>query len=94
MMSAIDQAFLDEVLARIAVAPDRGFDALTQTLRKLHPGVHITVCGEGDIPARARPAARSDVGLICCVASDGHCLSLTDDMASATGIVVALRDDD
>lgn len=94
MMPGIHQMFLDEVLARIAVARAPAFDALAQSLRDLQPGIHITVCGEDDIPARARPVAENAVGQIYCVASNGHCLSLTDDMAAATGVVVALRGDD
>lgn len=94
MMPGIDRAFLDDVLARIAVPPAPTFDALAQALRAAFPGRHISVCGEDDIPARMKPAAENAVGLIYYVAAGDHCLALTDDAAAATGIVVALRADD
>lgn len=93
-MPGIDRAFLDDVLARVAVAPGPTFEALAQTLRAAFPGRHISVCGEDDVPPRLAPAAENAACLIYYVATGDHCLSLTNDAAAATGIVVALRDDD
>jgi len=91
-MPGIDRAFLDEVLARLAVPPAPTFGALAQALRAAFPGRHISVCGEDDISPRLAPAAENAVALIYYVAAGDHCLSLTSDPAAATGIVVALRD--
>jgi hypothetical protein len=93
MMIGIDAAFLDQVLARVAAAPTLAHEALAQTLRAAFPGRHISVCGEDDIPPRLKPAAENAVSQIYLVASGEHCLSLTNDAAVATGIVVALRGD-
>ena len=93
-MSVIDDAFPGQVLERLSVAPTLAYDALAQHLRATFPGKHITVCGEDDIPARLKPVAENAIAQIYLVASSDHCLSLTNDAAAATGIVVALRGDD
>lgn len=94
MMPGIDRAFLDAVLVRVAASPGPTFEALAQALRAAFPGRHISVCGEDDVSPRLAPAAENAACLIYYVATGDHCLSLTNDAAAATGIVVALRDDD
>ena len=94
MTTGIDAALLDDVLARIAVLPASTFDALAQALRSAYPGIHVSVCSENDISSRLKPVAENTVAEIYLVASSDHCLSLTNDAAAATGIVVALRGDD
>lgn len=93
-MNAIDDAFLAQVLARVSGLPGAAHDALAQDLRAAFPGCHISVCGEDDIPARLKPATGNNVADLYYVASGEHCLTLTNDAAAATGIVVALRDND
>lgn len=93
-MTGIDSTFLDAVLARVAAAPSLVHETLALSLRTAFPGRHISVCGEDDIPPRLKPAAEDAACLIYYVASGEHCLSLTNDAAVATGIVVALRGDD
>lgn len=93
-MAGIDSAFVEQVLAYVAAAPVRAHEALKQSLREQYPGRHISVCGEDDVTPRLKPAAEDAVSLIYFVASGEHCLSLTNDAAAATGIVVALRGDD
>jgi hypothetical protein len=88
----IETALLDRVMA--AVSPALGYDALAQQLRASFPGVHITVCSEDDIPPRLPPAAEGPNCLLYYVDANEHCLKLTTDTEAATGIVVALRDDD
>jgi hypothetical protein len=63
-------------------------------LRQAFPGRHVSVCNEDDIPPRLAAAAENSACLIYYVASGEHCLSLTNDAAAATGIVVALRGED
>ncbi|QIK38560.1 hypothetical protein GWK36_11855 [Caldichromatium japonicum] len=94
MMTGIDQAFLAAVLAQIDLASTPTYEALAQALRAAFPGRHISVCGENDIPPRLKPAAENADALIYFVASGEHCLSLTNDPAAASGIVVALRSEE
>lgn len=93
MNTGITSDYLDAVLARVAASPAQAYEALAQDLRTAFPGRHISVCGGDDVPLRLSPAAGNTACEIYYVATGAHCLSLTDDMAAATGIVVALRDD-
>jgi hypothetical protein len=92
MMSGITAAYLDQVLTFVAGAPSTVHEVLAQSLRTAFPGKHVSVCNEDDIPPRLEPAAENRLCLIYYVASGDHCLSLTNDAAAATGLVVALRD--
>lgn len=85
-----------EVLSRVIdqVTPSAGFDALAQQLRAEFPGIHITVCAEDDVPPRLPPAAESPACRLYYVDANEHCLKLTTDGETATGIVVALCSDD
>lgn len=85
---------LAEVLARVAPPVSLAHEALAQRLRGDFPGIHVTVCGEDDIPARLRPVAENAACSLYYVNAGEHCLSLTTDAEAATGIVVALRGDD
>lgn len=93
MMTGIAPDFLAQVLQHVASAGSPVHEILAQDLRGAFPGRHISVCGEDDIPPRLQPATENAVCLIYYVASGEHCLSLTNDAAAATGIVVALRGD-
>lgn len=93
MKAGVDAAFLDQVLAHLPTAP-QDYDALARSLRTAFPDRHISVCGENDISPRLKPVAENARAEIYLVASSEHCLSLTNDAAVATGIVVALRDGD
>jgi hypothetical protein len=94
MMSGITAAYLDQVLTFVAGAPSTVHEILAQSLRAAFPGKHLSVCNDDDIPPRLDPAAENRLCLIYYVTSGEHCLSLTNDAEAATGIVVALRDDD
>lgn len=93
-MTGVTSEFLDQVLRHVAGTASTVHEVLAQDLRATFPGRHISVCNEDDIPPRLQPAAQNDICLIYYVATGGHCLSLTNDTAAATGIVVALRGDD
>ena len=88
----IDAGFLDAVLA--AVLPRLSYDDQVRHLRGAFPGVHITVCGEDDIPPRLPAAAENAYCYLYYVDASEHCLKLTSDAEAATGLAVALRDDD
>ena len=94
MSTEITSAYLDQVLEQVAAQSSLAHEALVQRLREHFPGRHISVCGENDVSPRLSPAAENKVCEIYYVASGEHCLSLTNDEAAATGIVVALRDDE
>ena len=93
-MSGFEPAFLDQVLERLSAETSLAHDAVAQSLRLAFPGTHISVCSEDDISPRLTPVAENAAGQIFLVARGEHCLSLTNDAAAATGIVVALRGDE
>jgi hypothetical protein len=88
----IEAALLESVLG--GVSPRLTFDDLARQLRAAHPGVHITVWGEDDVPPRLPPAAENEYCYIYYVDANEHCLKLTTDAESATGVCVALRGED
>lgn len=90
----IEAATLTQVMDQVAGRAQADYETLLGHLRGSFPGIHITVCGEDDIPVRLRAAAGNDACSLYYVNSGAHCLSLTDDAEAATGLVVAMRDDD
>jgi hypothetical protein len=88
----IDSATLDSILG--AVSPRLTFDDLARQLRAAFPDIHVTVCAEDDVPPRLTPAAENEHCYLYYVDANEHCLKLTTDAESATGIAVALRSDD
>ncbi|HTY04577.1 MAG TPA: DUF6129 family protein [Rhodocyclaceae bacterium] len=76
------------------VSPRLTFDEQARHLRASFPNVHITVCGEDDIPMRLSPAAENRFCSLYYVDASSHCLKLTTDPEAASGVVVALRGDD
>jgi hypothetical protein len=92
----IQAALLDDVLTEVAsqAGPILLERELALRLRSSFPGVHFTVCGDDDIPPRLSAAAGNDVCRLYYVGGGDHCLTLTADAESASGIVVALRGDD
>lgn len=94
MNDGITPEFLAAVLAQVSSSPQCDYESLKLELRTTFPGRHISVCSENDVSPRLSPAAVNDACEIYYVATGEHCLSLTNDAAAATGIVVALRDTD
>jgi hypothetical protein len=59
-------------------------------LRATFPGIMFVACGEDDVPARLTPAHETEEhAFFLFTGASGHCLEFTDDIESATGIVVA-----
>jgi hypothetical protein len=85
---------LTAVLARVAASPQQDYAGLQQALRGEFTGMHITVCGEDDIPPRLSAVAENDLCQLYFVDASEHCLKLTSDAEAASGIVVALRGDE
>jgi len=88
----ISPALLEAVCAQ--VERDGLSEALVYALRRDWPGVHFTACAADDVPARLRPA-RAGAGFeLYLVGGADHCVAFTDHLEAATGLVLALSDDD
>jgi hypothetical protein len=63
-------------------------ESLVNELRKQYPDIHFTYCMDDDVIA-ASPLHESENFNLYLIDSRNHCLSFTQDMDIATGIVVA-----
>ncbi|MFY9327022.1 MAG: DUF6129 family protein [Georgfuchsia sp.] len=63
-------------------------------LRRQFPGVPITVCSDDDIPARLAAALETDHARFYYIDASEHCVKLSNDAESASGIVVGLFSED
>jgi hypothetical protein len=82
---------IDEVmLARVADLVDGCVidSALQEQLKQAFPDIRFTLCSEDDIHA-GKPVLEREGFDIYLVGNSDHCLTLTNDYALATGIVVA-----
>ena len=90
----IDAQLLERVLdkvASLAAAPD---ETVLGRLRQDFDGLHFSLCRDDDVPARVACAAANSACRLYYVACGGHCLSLTGDSATASGLLVAWLDQD
>lgn len=79
----------------VQVAEATHLDASAAALRQRFPALHFTECSEDDISPRFQPALSVDLyDLYLISGSSGHCLALTNDLTSATGIVIAAKVND
>ena len=70
-------------------------DPRAASLRQRFPTLHFTECSEDDVSPLYKPALDVDsYALYLISGASGHCLALTNDAASATGILVAAKVDD
>lgn len=69
-------------------------DALLADLRGRFPGLHLTLCGDDDVPARLAPALERSGFNLYLVNGSEHCLSLTNDPDLAIGVVLAWVSED
>lgn len=69
-------------------------EATLATLRQAWPGVHFTLCGEDDVPARLTPALAGETFDIYLVSNAEHCVAFTSQWEAATGLVLAERGED
>lgn len=64
-------------------------------LRERFPALHFTECSEDDVSPRYQPALSIDSHHLYLVSgASGHCLELTNNAETATGILVAARIDE
>lgn len=82
----ITQEQLEQLSRRIDAQPVS--EALVQQLRDDHPDIHFTYCMDDDVVA-ATPVVERDAFNLYLIDSRNHCLSFTQDMQVATGVVVA-----
>lgn len=83
----ISQTLLDDVIRQ---AEQGALDeSLLASLRSAHPGVHFTCCMDDDIAVNAKPVAERPGFNVYLVNSSDHCSVLSNDLGSASGIVLA-----
>jgi hypothetical protein len=82
----------EEIAGRVAASGLS--EALVSELRKAYPGIHFTYCLDDDIHGAAPFLERPGFNLYL-VGGTGHCLSLSGNSATASGLVLAevLEDD-
>lgn len=80
----------EEMIANVArIADGKSVDeTLKAELKQAFPGIRFTLCSEDDITA-GKPVLAADGFEIYLVGSSDHCLTLTNDYALATGVVIA-----
>ena len=82
-----------QTLAAVAEVVQLNPDAAV--IRGLFPDLHFTECSEDDVSPRFKPALNLDqYDLYLISGASGHCLELTNDAATATGILVAAKVDE
>lgn len=84
----IDRPTLERIAAR-AGELDLS-EAGVQHLRREWPGLHFTLCGEDDVPARLKPILEGDGFALYLVSNASHCVAFTEDPHTATGVVLAV----
>lgn len=82
----------NDLLVRIAAAVTP--DADESALRRQFPGTPITVCNDDDIPARLGAALETSCARFYYIDASEHCVKLSNDAESASGIVVGLFSED
>lgn len=88
----IDEALIANVAKMASGKPVD--EALREELKTAFPKIRFTLCSEDDIHA-GKPVLESNGFDIYLVGSSDHCLTLTNDFALATGVVIAeVYDDD
>ena len=90
----ISPSLLDQVLDHVGTTIGNHDEIVVRHLRDSFPGVHFSICSDNDMPARMPFAVENSLCRLYYVKSGDHCLSLTTDAESATGLVVALVDQD
>lgn len=87
----IDEALVNNVAKMTSGKPVD--ETLKEELKRAFPGIRFTLCSEDDIHA-GKPILESDGFDLYLVGSSDHCLTLTNDFALATGVVIAEVYDD
>jgi hypothetical protein len=67
---------------------------IDRELREAFPGTPFTVCSDNDIPSRLKPLTQGEGFALYGVNTSDHCAALTGDIESATGLAIAITDDE
>lgn len=82
-----------ETVAEIIAAVKAG--TAVSSIRAQFPRIHFTECSADDINPRFKPVQEiDDFEFYLIAGSTGHCLELTNDLESATGVVIAAKADE
>ncbi|MCB1968615.1 MAG: hypothetical protein KDI64_21860 [Candidatus Accumulibacter sp.] len=82
-----------EQLEELAVAAR--IDPLASAMRQRFPELHFSECSADDVSPCQQPVLGIDgYDLYLIAGASGHCLALTSDLASATGVLLAARVDE
>ena len=90
----IEAPLLANVLDRVAAQPGLPDELLLAGLRESFAGLHLSLCRDDDVPPLLGWAAENAYCRLYYVTRGDHCLSLTSDAAAASGLVIALLDED
>lgn len=85
--------FLKQVCDKLANGNAR-MPRVDLALRQAFPGVPFTLCSDNDVPSRLQPMAYGDGFALYGINTGGHCAALTCIADAATGLAIALTDDD
>lgn len=69
-------------------------DQLTTQLRQCWPGLSFTQCAVDDVPARLKPVGGGPGYSLFLVQGAAQCVAFTQELAQATGLVIAAHDED
>ena len=82
-----------EFVAKVGAAVE--LNPAVVVLRPQFPEIHFSECSADDVNARFNPVFEtSQYELYLISGASGHCLEVTADYNSATGIIVAAKSDD
>jgi hypothetical protein len=85
---SVSTELFEQVVAAVTPATDEA------ELRRQFPGVRITVCNDDDLPARLTAVRETAAARFFFIDAGEHCVKLSSDAATASGIVVGLLGDD
>lgn len=85
---SISADVFERVVAAVTPATDEA------ELRRQFPGVRITVCSDDDLPARLTAVRETAAARFFFIDAGEHCVKLSGDPETASGIVVGLLGDD
>jgi hypothetical protein len=69
-------------------------EASVAHLRREWPGIHFTLCSDDDVPARLNPVREGNGFKLYLVSNLSHCVSFTNQLEAASGIVLATDEAD
>jgi hypothetical protein len=84
---------LQQIASKAASIGSLNDDAL-DSLKETWPNLRFTFCNDDDMPARLPPSLQSDRFNLYLVGGGEHCLSLTQDVERAIGVVLAQVDEE